>query len=141
MPAPAVGDTGSGAGVRRAGRHPTGFSWNGFGRSRIRAGVRGRSMRTVVWAGLERGGPMRRAAAWWRRLGFSELHRRGRDLELLHRAMGFATLALVTLAPLLIVIAAADPLGARRVRAVAGGRHGSVRPVGGGARAGVRAAA
>ncbi|MFC7916701.1 ribonuclease BN [Streptomyces sp. NPDC057386] len=54
---------------------------------------------------------MRRAAAWWRRLGFSELHRRGRDLELLHRAMGFATLALVTLAPLLIVIAAADPLG------------------------------
>ncbi|MFB7508794.1 ribonuclease BN, partial [Streptomyces broussonetiae] len=29
---------------------------------------------------------------------------------LLHRAMGFATLALVTLAPLLIVVAAADPL-------------------------------
>ena len=39
-----------------------------------------------------------------------ELYRRGKDLELMHRAMGFATLALVTLAPLLIVVAAADPL-------------------------------
>nr|WP_237281885.1 ribonuclease BN [Streptomyces griseochromogenes] len=38
------------------------------------------------------------------------LFRRGRELELMHRAMGFATLALVTLAPLLIVVAAADPL-------------------------------
>ncbi|MFF9815514.1 ribonuclease BN [Streptomyces sp. NPDC014006] len=38
------------------------------------------------------------------------LLRRGRELELMHRAMGFATLALVTLAPLLIVVAAADPL-------------------------------
>ncbi|MET7569062.1 ribonuclease BN [Streptomyces sp. NPDC005492] len=47
----------------------------------------------------------------WQRLGLAELHRRGRELELLHRAMGFATLALVTLAPLLIVVAAADPLG------------------------------
>jgi membrane protein len=40
----------------------------------------------------------------------AELLRRGKDLELLHRSMGFATLALVTLAPLLIVVAAADPL-------------------------------
>ncbi|MFK4148847.1 ribonuclease BN [Streptomyces sp. NPDC004065] len=39
-----------------------------------------------------------------------ELYRRGRELELMHRAMGFATLALITLAPLLIVVAAADPL-------------------------------
>ncbi|MFE2263949.1 ribonuclease BN [Streptomyces griseosporeus] len=54
---------------------------------------------------------MSRAAVWWRRLGLAELHRRGKELELLHRAMGFAILALVTLAPLLIVIAAADPLG------------------------------
>src|SRR5690349_19752454 len=45
------------------------------------------------------------------RLAALALVRRGRDLELMHRAMGFATLALVTLAPLLIVIAAADPLG------------------------------
>ncbi|MEU4037355.1 ribonuclease BN [Streptomyces collinus] len=46
----------------------------------------------------------------WEWLGVHALLRRGRDLELLHRAMGFATLALVTLAPLLIVVAAADPL-------------------------------
>jgi membrane protein len=44
-------------------------------------------------------------------LAASALVRRGRELELMHRAMGFATLALVTLAPLLIVVAAADPLG------------------------------
>lgn len=47
----------------------------------------------------------------WDWLAASALVRRGRDLELMHRAMGFATLALVTLAPLLIVVAAADPLG------------------------------
>jgi membrane protein len=45
------------------------------------------------------------------RLGLAELLRRGSELELLHRSMGFATLALVTLAPLLIVVAAADPFG------------------------------
>ncbi|WP_432138146.1 MULTISPECIES: ribonuclease BN [unclassified Streptomyces] len=45
------------------------------------------------------------------RLVAHPLVRRGRDLELMHRALGFATLALVTLAPLLIVVAAADPLG------------------------------
>jgi membrane protein len=45
------------------------------------------------------------------RLAATALVRRGRQLELMHRAMGFATLSLVTLAPLLIVIAAADPLG------------------------------
>ncbi|MGC5038747.1 ribonuclease BN [Streptomyces sp. DT190] len=47
----------------------------------------------------------------WHRTGAHALVRRGRDVELMHRAMGFATLALVTLAPLLIVVAAADPLG------------------------------
>ncbi|CUW25633.1 MULTISPECIES: ribonuclease BN [Streptomyces] len=48
-------------------------------------------------------------SAWvWLRL--RALFDRGRELELMHRAMGFATLALVTLAPLLIVVAAADPL-------------------------------
>ncbi|MGW0080910.1 ribonuclease BN [Streptomyces sp. NPDC003393] len=40
----------------------------------------------------------------------AELYRRGKRLELMHRALGFATLALITLAPLLIVVAAADPL-------------------------------
>ncbi|MFF8594129.1 ribonuclease BN [Streptomyces sp. NPDC015220] len=39
-----------------------------------------------------------------------ELYHRGRRLELMHRGLGFSTLALVTLAPLLIVVAAADPL-------------------------------
>ncbi|WP_329112562.1 YhjD/YihY/BrkB family envelope integrity protein [Streptomyces sp. NBC_01353] len=33
---------------------------------------------------------------------------RGRDVELMHRAMGFAALSLLTLVPLLIVVAAAD---------------------------------
>ncbi|MEU1053230.1 ribonuclease BN [Streptomyces sp. NPDC005876] len=47
----------------------------------------------------------------WDRLAATALVRRGRELELMHRAMGFATIALVTLAPLLIVVAAADPLG------------------------------
>lgn len=46
----------------------------------------------------------------WDRLKTYDLVRRGRELELMHRALGFATLALVTLAPLLIVVAAADPL-------------------------------
>ncbi|KPI22627.1 Ribonuclease BN [Actinobacteria bacterium OK074] len=54
------------------------------------------------------GSRVRDACAW---LGLTDLGRRGRELELLHRSMGFATLALVTLAPLLIVVAAADPLG------------------------------
>ncbi|MBN0042843.1 ribonuclease BN [Streptomyces actuosus] len=51
---------------------------------------------------------VRNGAGW---IGAHPLVRRGRDLELMHRATGFATLALVTLAPLLIVVAAADPLG------------------------------
>lgn len=46
----------------------------------------------------------------WEWIAVDALLRRGRQLELLHRAMGFATLALVTLAPLLIVVAAFDPL-------------------------------
>jgi len=36
--------------------------------------------------------------------------RQGRELELMHRAMGFAALAFVTLIPLLIVVAAASPV-------------------------------
>lgn len=46
----------------------------------------------------------------WEWLRVRALFEHGRELELMHRAMGFATLALVTLAPLLIVVAAADPL-------------------------------
>ncbi|GHF94295.1 ribonuclease BN [Streptomyces thermodiastaticus] len=52
-----------------------------------------------------------RALRLERRLAALALVRRGRDLELMHRAMGFATLSLVTLAPLLIVVAAVAPLG------------------------------
>ncbi|MDQ1012376.1 membrane protein [Streptomyces sp. V4I23] len=37
---------------------------------------------------------------------------RGREMELLHRAMGFAALGFVTLVPLLVVVAAADPVSA-----------------------------
>lgn len=36
-----------------------------------------------------------------------------RDLELMHRALGFAALGLVTLIPLLLVVSAADPVGGR----------------------------
>ncbi|WP_461066996.1 ribonuclease BN [Streptomyces pseudoechinosporeus] len=39
--------------------------------------------------------------------------RRGREVELMHRAMGFAALGLVTIAPLLIVVAAAAPIQER----------------------------
>ncbi|MEU6281331.1 ribonuclease BN [Streptomyces sp. NPDC047028] len=46
----------------------------------------------------------------WEWVGVHALFGHGKELELMHRAMGFATLALVTLAPLLIVVAAADPL-------------------------------
>ncbi|MEU7099778.1 ribonuclease BN [Streptomyces longwoodensis] len=53
---------------------------------------------------------LRQLGHGWHRLGVGSLLRQGRRLELMHRAMGFATLALVTLAPLLIVVAAADPL-------------------------------
>ncbi|GAA2146210.1 hypothetical protein GCM10009760_35690 [Kitasatospora kazusensis] len=38
------------------------------------------------------------------------LVRRGREIELMHRAMGFAALGFVTLIPLLIVVAAASPV-------------------------------
>lgn len=37
--------------------------------------------------------------------------RRGTEFELMHRSMGFSALGFVTLIPLLIVVAAADPLG------------------------------
>ncbi|WNE94634.1 ribonuclease BN [Streptomyces luomodiensis] len=55
--------------------------------------------------------------AWWRRLrdvvqrsAIGRGWRRGSEFELLHRAMGFAALGFLTLVPLLIVVAAADPV-------------------------------
>ncbi|MEV6651874.1 YhjD/YihY/BrkB family envelope integrity protein [Streptomyces sp. NPDC051219] len=46
-----------------------------------------------------------RLRASWAGLAWS----RGREMELMHRAMGFAALAFLTMVPLLIVVAAADP--------------------------------
>ena len=43
----------------------------------------------------------------WSDLRVSELHRSGREFELMERAMGFAALAMLTVFPLLIVVAAA----------------------------------
>jgi membrane protein len=45
----------------------------------------------------------------WRRSVAGRVWRQGQELELMHRAMGFAALGLVTLMPLLIVVAAAAP--------------------------------
>ncbi|MER8184679.1 YhjD/YihY/BrkB family envelope integrity protein [Kitasatospora sp. NPDC094015] len=44
------------------------------------------------------------------RLALRLLWQRGREVELMRRAMGFAALGLVTLVPLLIVVAAASPV-------------------------------
>jgi membrane protein len=45
----------------------------------------------------------------WHDLRFNDLHRRGKEFELMHRALGFAALAILTVIPLLILIAATDP--------------------------------
>jgi membrane protein len=51
-----------------------------------------------------------RSARWaWHDLRFKDLYRSGKGFELTHRAMGFAALAILTMIPLLIVIAAANP--------------------------------
>jgi membrane protein len=46
----------------------------------------------------------------WHDLRVKGLHRSGKEFELMHRAMGFAALAILTVIPLLIVIAAASPV-------------------------------
>jgi hypothetical protein len=50
----------------------------------------------------------------WHGLRFGELYRSSKEFDLMGRAMGFAALAMLTLIPLLIVIAAA---ALRRIRA------------------------
>lgn len=50
-----------------------------------------------------------RWCAWCRRSVFANVWRGGTQLELLRRSMAFATLGLVTLVPLLVVVAAVDP--------------------------------
>ena len=44
----------------------------------------------------------------WRDLRFEDLHRRGREFELMYRAMGFAALSMLTVFPLLVIVAAAS---------------------------------
>jgi hypothetical protein len=63
------------------------------------------------------GGPHRtvhravlRGTRWaWQDLQFRDLHRSGKEFGLMDRAMGFAALAILTMVPLLVVIAAANP--------------------------------
>jgi membrane protein len=49
-----------------------------------------------------------RAGRLWHDLRLRDLHRRGKEFELMGRAMGFAALAMLTVFPLLVVIAAAS---------------------------------
>jgi membrane protein len=44
----------------------------------------------------------------WHDLRFKDLHRSGKEFELMERAMGFAALAMLTVFPLLVVVAAAS---------------------------------
>jgi membrane protein len=52
---------------------------------------------------------LRGAGRLWHDFRFKDLYRCGKDFELTHRAMGFAAMATLTVIPLLIVIAAANP--------------------------------
>jgi membrane protein len=45
----------------------------------------------------------------WHILRFKDLYRSGREFELMQRALGFAALAILTVIPLLILVAAASP--------------------------------
>ena len=60
------------------------------------------------WRLVQRG--VLRGARWaWHDLRLKDLYRNGRDFELMHRALGFAALAILTVIPLLILVAAANP--------------------------------
>ena len=52
---------------------------------------------------------LRGAELVWHDLRFKDLWRSGKAFELMHRAFGFAALAILTVIPLLIVVAAANP--------------------------------
>jgi membrane protein len=60
----------------------------------------GRAVRRAVGRG---------AGRVWRGLRFGELYRSGREFELMRWALGFAALAILTVVPLLILVAAANP--------------------------------
>jgi membrane protein len=51
---------------------------------------------------------LRAAERLWRDLRFEDLHRRGKEFELMYRAMGFAALSMLTVFPLLVIVAAAS---------------------------------
>src|SRR5580693_4690480 len=50
----------------------------------------------------------RAAERVWRDLRFEDLHRSGKEFELMYRAMGFAALSMLTVFPLLVIVAAAS---------------------------------
>jgi membrane protein len=52
---------------------------------------------------------LRCAGRVWQGLRLSDLHRSAKEFELMYRALGFAALAILTMIPLLIVVAAAGP--------------------------------
>jgi membrane protein len=52
---------------------------------------------------------LRAAERIWHDLRFKDLYRIGKEFELMHRAFSFAALAILTVIPLLIVVAAANP--------------------------------
>jgi membrane protein len=58
----------------------------------------------AVYRAVRRG-----AGRVWHDFRFKDLYRSGGEFELMTRAMGFAALAILTVIPLLIVVAAADP--------------------------------
>jgi membrane protein len=55
------------------------------------------------------GALLRTAERFWHDLRLKDLHRCAKEFELMHRCMGFAALATLTVIPLLIVVAAASP--------------------------------
>ena len=55
------------------------------------------------------GAMLRTAERFWHDLRLKDLHRSAKEFELMHRAIGFAALAILTVIPLLIVVAAASP--------------------------------
>jgi membrane protein len=59
--------------------------------------------------GAVRGMALRGTELVWHDLRFKDLYRSGKRFELMQRALGFAALAILTLIPLLVLVAAANP--------------------------------
>ena len=66
-----------------------------------------RQMSPVLYQAVHRA-VLRGAERVWHDLRFKDLHRSGKEFELTERAMGFAALAMLTVFPLLVVVAAAS---------------------------------